>query len=593
MTNKRLLNTVIIISGLVLATSYFLPVEGEWAPVDAWLGYCSGGEFVSGFNIGLVEAFPFAVGVIVLLAMALCRWPKVSFFAMVVFAMAWVISVVLEVSRIVRSPYLEFQSLWLALAVVIILGIVIISLVCLRGSPHMTRHIRLGAILATWSILQQSYSIAYYLLEDRLLLNIGSVTGVAAAVLLVSLLCVTEDNSQAQKVKTREPINLRILLVTVLIAGVIVFAVVSYIQRYDIHAAAQQGNLEKIKSILARKPELVSSRDRSGRTPLHLVVQGGHKTIIEFLIASRADVNAKDIKKNTPLHYAVSGACTLDVIHPVPDGHRKEVVELLIGAGAEVNAKNKYGGTALAIAAAGGRTETVKLLLAKGADVNAKAQSGETPLYGAVGYFGNKEVTELLIANGAEVNAENPLKRTPLFAAVEAGNKATVEVLLANGADVNVKEFPSSRTPLHYVGLEVARDDSDCKEIIKLLLKEGAKVNAKDNGDRTPLHYLVEGGYKNCVEFIVGNGADVNAKTYRGQTPLHLACGEERVMTYFPSTIRLEVNAIDRKDIVDFLLSNGAEVNARDSDNRTPLSYAISFGRQDVADLLRKYSGAE
>lgn len=68
MTDNGLLNTLMIISCLVLATSYFLPVEREWAPVDAWLGYYSGEQFISGFNIGLVEVFPLGVGLIILLA---------------------------------------------------------------------------------------------------------------------------------------------------------------------------------------------------------------------------------------------------------------------------------------------------------------------------------------------------------------------------------------------------------------------------------------------------------------------------------------------------------------------------------------------
>lgn len=194
MTDNGLLNTVMIISCLVLATSYFLPVEREWAPVDAWLGYYigeHGEQFISGFNIGLVEVFPFGVGLIILLAFALSRCPKVGFFAMVLFAIVWIISVLLEVIRIVRNPNYEFRFLWLVLAVVIILAMIIISLLCLRRPLHMTSVLRLCAILATCSILQQSGSITYYLLEDRLLLNIGSVTGVAAAAtLLVSLLSI-------------------------------------------------------------------------------------------------------------------------------------------------------------------------------------------------------------------------------------------------------------------------------------------------------------------------------------------------------------------------------------------------------------------
>ena len=63
------LNATLIVSSLVLALTYFLPVEASWAPFDAWKGYLepSTGRFVQGLSISLFEVFPYAVGIIVLL----------------------------------------------------------------------------------------------------------------------------------------------------------------------------------------------------------------------------------------------------------------------------------------------------------------------------------------------------------------------------------------------------------------------------------------------------------------------------------------------------------------------------------------------
>ena len=47
----------------------------------------------------------------------------------------------------------------------------------------------------------------------------------------------------------------------------------------------------------------VNARGRNGWAPLHEAVSGGHKEIVELLIASDADVNAKDIGGYTPLDY--------------------------------------------------------------------------------------------------------------------------------------------------------------------------------------------------------------------------------------------------------------------------------------------------
>ena len=72
-----------------------------------------------------------------------------------------------------------------------------------------------------------------------------------------------------------------------------------------------------------------------GRTPLNDAAGRGYKEIVEILLANGADVNAKDIYDQTPLHHSGS-----------VDGH-KEIVDLLIDKGADVNAKNFEGGTPL------------------------------------------------------------------------------------------------------------------------------------------------------------------------------------------------------------------------------------------------------
>ena len=73
-----------------------------------------------------------------------------------------------------------------------------------------------------------------------------------------------------------------------------------------------------------------------------------------------------------------------------------------------VDAKDdKFDGTFLHWAAAGGQNEIVELLIAKGADVNATDGDGDTPLHLAGNSTATKEIAELLIAEGADVNATN------------------------------------------------------------------------------------------------------------------------------------------------------------------------------------------
>jgi len=189
----QLANVIIVVSCVLLAASYFLPAETQWAPFDAWRGYYVGDEFVKDFNMALIETFPFGVGPVVLVALALSRQPKAGVVTLTGFATSWVISLVCAVSRVVQISHYQHRILWLALALSIGPAMTVIFLLLLRKYHKMITVLSLGVVLAASSVLQQSCSIGWYLLEDKLLLNIGSVTGmVAAAVLFVGLLVKTE-----------------------------------------------------------------------------------------------------------------------------------------------------------------------------------------------------------------------------------------------------------------------------------------------------------------------------------------------------------------------------------------------------------------
>jgi ankyrin repeat protein len=60
------------------------------------------------------------------------------------------------------------------------------------------------------------------------------------------------------------------------------------------------------------------------------------------------------------------------------------------------------------------------------------------------------------------------------------------------------------------------------KDVVDLLLANGAEVNAKDKSDWSPLHYTAV-GYQDIAELLLARGADANAKNRTGATPLHLA----------------------------------------------------------------------
>uniref|UniRef100_UPI004072FD1C Kinesin-like protein KIF18A, DARPin fusion protein n=1 Tax=synthetic construct TaxID=32630 RepID=UPI004072FD1C len=150
-----------------------------------------------------------------------------------------------------------------------------------------------------------------------------------------------------------------------------------------------------------------------------------------------------------------------------------------------------------------------------------------------------------------------------LLEAARAGQDDEVRILMANGADVNATDA-SGLTPLHLAATY------GHLEIVEVLLKHGADVNAIDIMGSTPLHLAALIGHLEIVEVLLKHGADVNAVDTWGDTPLHLAA----IMGHL--------------EIVEVLLKHGADVNAQDKFGKTAFDISIDNGNEDLAEILQK-----
>ena len=183
-------------------------------------------------------------------------------------------------------------------------------------------------------------------------------------------------------------------------------------------------------------------------------------------------------------------------------------------------------------AAEEGNVEDVKGYLANGVDVDERDESyGGTPLHFAA-YSGN-EVVELLIANGADVNAKNQADATPLDKAIEKNRDETVSLLRKHGgktkkeleaAGKSIKPIAEAAKPkpptakASDTSIHVATEAGNI-ESVKQAIADGADVNEKNADGVAPLSNAAYFGHKEVVELLITNGADVNAK-FDGRTPL-------------------------------------------------------------------------
>ena len=104
----------------------------------------------------------------------------------------------------------------------------------------------------------------------------------------------------------------------------------------------------------------------------------------------------------------------------------------------------------------------------------------------------------------------------PMTELHNAANSGQVERLLAAGWAVDARDH-GNRTPLHCA----AKDGR--VTIAGILLAHGADINAVDGRGWTPLRWAIEADHPKMVRLLVGTHADVNRGSGSGETPLQVA----------------------------------------------------------------------
>jgi len=203
-----------------------------------------------------------------------------------------------------------------------------------------------------------------------------------------------------------------------------------------IHEAVMTGDLEEIRFLLARRPELLEYRDARGFTPLHLAVLANRQESIRLLLGMGADVGARtDNGKG-------AGATAL---HLAALRGSEETMERLLAAGADANDRDENGVTALHISAYLGNARIAEMLVARCADVNSREKEGHTPLHLA-SETGSREVVWMLLRAGADVSARDAYGRTAWFFAETRQNRE-IEGMIRWAAGGNAAASGSPQDP--------------------------------------------------------------------------------------------------------------------------------------------------
>lgn len=108
-------------------------------------------------------------------------------------------------------------------------------------------------------------------------------------------------------------------------------------------------------------------------------------------------------------------------------------------------------------------------------------------------------------------------------------------------------------------------------DVVKLLVRRGAKVNHLTKNESTPLRAACFTGRLDIIQYLVAHGADINLSNKYNNNCLMIASYKGFL------------------DIVEFLVKNGADVNQQANCGASALHYAAEIGNTDVCSMLLDY----
>ena len=336
-----------------------------------------------------------------------------------------------------------------------------------------------------------------------------------------------------------------------------------------LHSAAAAGNLELVRLLLERGAR-VDARQSDGCTPIHRAVDADQLAMVKALVRAGASVELTWSRAlESSAHAAWLGReFELTPLQVACDRGRHDIARALLEGGADSNRKfeltaGKVGRRRWSLlhhAVERNDRDLVRLLIEWRADLQIVDSFDHTPLGRAL-VLRHTEIARDLVHAGASLQrVEGKGSYLQVFA--KLGDLQSVEFLIDAGSDPDAGA-PGTDPPL------ILASRTGAAPVVALLLDKGAALGARGLGGRGLLHAAVASGDAALLDLLIERGAALDQTDSDGRTALHLA-----------------VARADRRHIAKCLIERGADREARDRLDMTPLHVASQHGQDASVELL-------
>jgi ankyrin repeat protein len=334
--------------------------------------------------------------------------------------------------------------------------------------------------------------------------------------------------------------------------------------KWRVFAAVVTHDHERLRALLSGgdSPNYFSSRFR---LPITMACQLGDLEAVQILVRGGANVNLFDKQDQNAL---IAAAMNIE-------NKRPEIMRYLLANQADPNLSSPSSGeSAFFEALRIGDADLLSILIGAGADVNLPDKDGESPLL-FVALRNNARLADFLKSRGARLVSPEE----EFILAASRGDTAALQRILTKQDSVDVRPSAARRrkeaivdrvfaegvTPL------MAAASKGYTAAVKLILANGANMEAADTAGNTALMRAIESGHSSTIFALLEGGANPTTVNMGGV-----------------STLLEAANYGDDPRLVHYLLEHGVPANSGSQINETPLMAASCYGRIETVKILLK-----